>query len=344
VFGELPKLFDRDFAIGYFLPLMAFFAAGFGMAAAFGLDSLFGSVTSQNPIISTTIVALLAWLAGIILLALNRDIYRLFEGYGAVNPFRLLRRFEVKRYRALESCINELTVQQRTLTTAGQSIPADDLFKRGRLMRQMAEEFPDQEHWVLPTAFGNTLRAFEVYPRVMYGLESIEGWNRLQLVIPKDFRQLVDAAKAQTDCWVNVTLLSLALLPAYVAAVLYTGRVEVAWYPMIALIVAWLSLSRARSSAVEWGELVKSAFDVYLGDLRTKSALPAGATRLEEREVWTAFSQAIIFRRSKSLPERSPAPLVEGTKPQAPKPKPPAIRVAWYCRMVSFFSSGHSQQ
>lgn len=77
----------------------------------------------------------------------------------------------------------------------GREFPDDRLMKRNRLKLEIVESFPDQERWLLPTSFGNTIRAFEVYPRVMYGIDSIIGWNRLLGVIPKEYGDLYNDAK-----------------------------------------------------------------------------------------------------------------------------------------------------
>jgi hypothetical protein len=66
------------------------------------------------------------------------------------------------------------------------------------------------------------------------------------------------------------------------------------------IFISWL---RVRSAAVEWGEVVKSAFDVFLPELHKKLEFPI-ATREEERQMWERFSQAIIYRLPSSLPER----------------------------------------
>ena len=49
-------------------------------------------------------------------------------------------------------------------------------------LRYAVENFPDDIEWVLPTRLDNLIRAFEVYPRVVYGLDSIPAWPRLQAV------------------------------------------------------------------------------------------------------------------------------------------------------------------
>ena len=62
---------------------------------------------------------------------------------------------------------------------------------------------------LLPTSFGNIIRVIEIYPRVMYGFESIEGWARLLAVIPTDYRNLINAAKSDIDFWINIFFLAL---------------------------------------------------------------------------------------------------------------------------------------
>ena len=86
-------------------------------------------------------------------------------------------------------------------------------------MHQETIQFPDEEAWLLPTSFGNTIRAFEVYPRVMYGLDAIPGWLRILAVIPKDYRESVDNAKAQVDFWLNLWFLSILMIFEYVLTV-----------------------------------------------------------------------------------------------------------------------------
>lgn len=85
MFGELPKLFDRDFAIGYFLPVACFLSTLYGLLLIFHLTALVPFITQTNPeaklLIGTTVIGLSTWLISVFLLALNRTIYQLFEGY-----------------------------------------------------------------------------------------------------------------------------------------------------------------------------------------------------------------------------------------------------------------------
>jgi hypothetical protein len=168
-------------------------------------------------------------------------------------------------------------------------------------MLKRVTQFPDHDRWLLPTAFGNIIRAFEVYPRIMYGLESIQGWTRLLAVIPKEYRDLVDTAKAQTDFWVNLSFLSFLIIAEYIGISLYTHNLGMPFLPLVAAGVTCGASYMARKAAEEWGEWVKASFDVFLPELHAKLGFSPPETMEQEQEFWKGFSQAIIYRFPSSL-------------------------------------------
>lgn len=308
MFGELPKLFDRNFVIAFFLPVATFLAASIGLAYFYELFPTLLPSLKAEPLIGTTILGLVTWLGGVILLAANRDVYRLFEGYWRFNPFRLFSFVERWRYRKLKRRILELDRAYDSYLTE-QEEPSEEInLRRGRLLRLEAERFPDREEYLLPTAFGNTIRAFEVYSRVMYGLETIQGWSRLISVIPNNHLKLVDDAKAQADFWLNLRALSCLFVIEYAAVSTYAGRWDYIWFPVIAFTLALVAAWRAKSAAVEWGEIVKASFDVYLPSLLTKLQFPYPATKEAEINLWREFSQGIIYRLPGLVPVRVERP------------------------------------
>lgn len=303
MFGELPKIFDRNFVIAFFLPVATLIAASLGLAYAYDLFPTLLPTLKADLLIGTTILGLATWLGGVILLVTNRDVYRLFEGYGRINPLRLLSFFERWRYRRLKSQITALNSQYDSLA-ADQSPSAEMVSKHDTLLQREAGRFPDGEEWLLPTSFGNLIRAFEVYSRVMYGLETIQGWSRLLSVVPSSYLKLVDDAKAQTDFWVNLRLLSYLFIIEYVGVAIYTSRFDFIWFPIAAYVVSLVAAWRAKGAVMEWGETVKSAFDIYLPALLSKLQFPFPATKEGEQKLWGEFSQAIIYRLPELVPVR----------------------------------------
>lgn len=300
MFGELPKLLARDFAIGYFLPAAVFLAATFGLIAGFGLFHSLLSLANTDLLIGTTIVGLTSWIISVILLAANLSIYRIMEGYGRMNPAHLWGKVERKRYKRLQKDILNLNNH----IAQGKKFSHELQVKLDSLMKKAAERFPDEEHWLLPTAFGNTIRAFEVYPRVMYGAEAITIWNRLLTVIPKEYRELINEAKTQTDFWLNIWFLGILLVLEYLALTIYSFHLNLLWVPFLIVGIIFFASWMARRAALEWGDWVKGAFDIFLPKLHKELMFPIPNSKEEEKKQWIEFSQAIIYRHPIVMPVR----------------------------------------
>ncbi len=268
-------------------------------------------------LVGTTVLGLLSWVGGIILLAANRDLYRLMEGYGDVNPIRLFASFEKRRYQNITRDLESLDDEYRECYKVNKAFPENSRAKRNQVMRQLAEEFPDAEEYLLPTPFGNVLRSFEIYPRVMYGLEAIDGWGRLLAVIPKDYLDLVDAAKAHVDFWINLGLAFFLLLVEYVSVVEVLRHPIDLWVILVLLVLGTIAPLRATSSAREWGDYVKSAFDMFAPRMRESLDIPEPKDRQEEKRQWTRFSQAIVYRLPDVMPELRKKDIAQ--RPKRPK-------------------------
>ncbi len=314
MFGELPKLFDRNFAMAYFLPAVMFIGLVAEIASRFGKGASLISSLQADLLVGASLLGVISWLSGIFLLVTNRGLYRFLEGYGRYNPLKLMGRIEKSSFTRLQNEIAALDDQYREYIKLDQEFPQDLRTKRNELMRASAERFPDKMDLLLPTPFGNTLRAFEVYPRVMYGIESIDGWSRLLAIIPKEYRELMDNAKTQVDFWVNIGFLNFLLFLEYVGLAILTQSFPAWWILILLGVVGAISPYFAQSTAVEWGDYVKSAFDVFTAKLREALGIPAPADREEEKDQWVKYSQAIGYRLPGRLPEFKPEIVPEKEK------------------------------
>ncbi|NJN65907.1 MAG: hypothetical protein HC884_03915 [Chloroflexaceae bacterium] len=275
MFTKLPELFERNFLIGYFVPVLSFLVASLFLLGEFGvlpptLTTNLTITSEVDALIGVTVIGLLTWVVSIFLLAMNRDIVRVIEGYGGWNPARVFAGLERRHYQRLCREISRLNEEYRACHDEGQLFPPQKHARLAQLLQERVGHFPDDAQWLLPTSFGNTIRAFEVYPRVMYGVDAIPGWNRLLAVMPEAYAQLVDNEKAIVDFWVNMWLASLLCLVEYVGVALYTHTIVAPLLPPIALALLLFAYLRARSAAVEWGDMFKAAFDVFLPDLHRK--------------------------------------------------------------------------
>jgi hypothetical protein len=303
MFGELPKLFDRNFVIGFFLPVAIFITISILLVNPYAFGTQAVDFLTTDLLVGTTTIGLLSWVGGIVLLALNRDLYRLMEGYLKYNPLKLLGWMEKRRYQGFINELEKLDDEYRACIKARTEFPSESRIKRNKLMEQLMEEFPDKEELLLPTPFGNVLRSFEIYPRVMYGFDAIGGWGRLLAVIPKDYLELIDAARAQVDFWVNLGVVFILLQIEYIVLAFITGTPLQWWVVLLFIALGTIAPLRATSSAREWGDFVKSAFDVYRFILLESLGFDTPKDREEEKVMWNKYSQAIIFRLPEKLPE-----------------------------------------
>ena len=329
MFSELPKLFERNFAMAFFMPVAIFIGASLLLLDQYQLTQILPTLNFDT-LVGATLLGLISWLGGILLLVTNRDMYRLMEGYGKFNPVRLVGRFQRRRFQKLHERLGALNEEYRK---AGRNFPMEKMAERNTIMRELAEHFPDDERWLLPTAFGNTLRAFETYPRVMYGFESIDGWSRILGVVPEEYRTLIDNAKTQVDFWVNLGFISLLLLGEYFGIASYQGAFKAIWLLALIILALLIAPYRARRVAVEWGDLVKSVFDLYRFDLLKALGVELPKSRKEERALWTKVSQAIVYRLPASLPDLK--------KVQAGMPKDPTTDAPPPVREESHTSQTH---
>jgi hypothetical protein len=309
VFTELSKFLDRNFLVAYLSPAIIFL---FLNNAIFEWLGLMPDVSVSNiSILDTSIdeilligglALLLAASIGIILSALNQEFYRLFEGYGAYNPLKLFGWMERRRFRRIVDEVERLDNEYRECIMLNKDFPKKSTLRRNTLMRQLAEEFPDQEEYLLPTPFGNVIRSFEIYSRYMYGLEAVDGWARLLAVIPKDYLEHTNNARAKVDFWVNLGIIFALLQIEYIMLAFVTGTSLKWWVVLLFIWLGTIAPLRATGAAIEWGDFVKSAFDVYRFKLLEALGIDLPKTREGEKKLWTKYSQAIIYRLPETLP------------------------------------------
>lgn len=179
--------------------------------------------------------------------------------------------------------------------------------------------FPTRRELILPTRFGNAIRAFELYSSDVYGADSIPLWLNLATVVPKDFQSALEDARAQVNCLVNVAFFS------WVVAILAAGRYALSfdlvdaiwrqphwiepavlfgtvnwWFGAASLgaaLVGWGAYELAIEQVFGWGSLVKATFNSYLPALATAMGYSLPQTGAEQREFWIAVSRRAIQHR-----------------------------------------------
>lgn len=302
MFSSLPKLADKNFIIGFLLPaLLAILTVLFLFNDTAPHGSLFEAALKEATV-SATLLAVSGWGVATILLLCNYWLYRILEGYvGPLNreKWRKAKKEEVVRAQ------KELSSRYEPKTDSTVLGPTDEKAAYHRELRAFLKQYPNKEHLVLPTRFGNVIRAFETYPYHVYGIDSIPGWLRLQAVIPKEFQALLNDARAQVDFFVNTLFLSVVV--AILAATRCVLDVIANWrsfdnlsltFPVAAIVaiaIAWIAYHAAVGLAVAWGDIVKSAFDLYLPSLAKQLGYQLPDTEPKRKAFWEAATSMFLY-------------------------------------------------
>jgi hypothetical protein len=239
-------------------------------------------------------------LIGMVLMALNQQIIRLFEGaHGFQQGFLLkpLLERQRERHRAMFA----------DLQTLRQSYKAEkDDLKRHSLLRAIQREhskifvegaagemLPQDERRLAPTRLGNAFAVMEEYPYLRYGMDGMTFWPRLVGLISGDYKDLVGDEKTTLDFLLNLSLLSVvfgleALLVSYNNPIAFVLLAAASW------LAAYLAYRSAVDTALTLGELIKSCFDLFRHDLLKQLGFDKPASLEEEQRLWAGLTNYIL--------------------------------------------------
>ena len=306
MFGGFPKLFDRSFFIGYFVPAFLLFIGEGTNLLVFGyIDKKFTDILADKSTLGAVLSVVIIWLLSILLMTFNRPVIRLLEGYGDSNPFRIflpLRQSEFKS--RAEPHLRRL---QRVLDARRRGIPEAEEFSELSVYNA-ARDFPEALGLVLPTRLGNVMRAYERYSDVVYSIEAIALWPRLFMIIPEETRDRIRESEGLFNFCVNMLLSSIltlgtsgVMLVVSFCGTGYSGLTQAVSWPIILVLIfgtffAWYSWWVLPDAARQRGEQVKSTFDVFRGKLAEALGLELPATEAEEQRMWRLVSRRMLLR------------------------------------------------
>jgi len=283
-----------------------------------------------NPVGKTGIIALIiAIIIGFTLTSLSTFNLKVFEGYVLIQRLKFLRRGELKKYRRMKAKLGRINKRIEQLKRQrGPNIEkklSTLESKRYSLSVELQERFPAREADILPTHFGNILKAAETYPRSRYQIDSVPIWTRLVYVIPPSYEAKIDQSYNQLVFLVNCSLLCLAfttmsLFASLYQFILFQAKLQVttpAWIPyfiemnfhntsptifeqriwlygILAVMALCMSLVFQRAALLsvgEFGDTIRSSYDLFRFDLLRQLHFPLPADHLEEKNQWYRLSE-----------------------------------------------------
>lgn len=340
--GSFPKIVDKNFVIGFLLPVILGLVALAWLFPGLEILSPLRTVSANETTLGAmTYLILLSYGLAILLMVANTLQYRFLEGYlPPLSRWAWLRKGHQERRQALAAEHAGLITRWKEEKDA---FPVADAKWADVLKRRLVDGYPPLDQEVMPTRFGNVMRAFESYPLEAYGADGVPIWLRLAAVIPKDFAAELQDTRAQVNFLLNLLYILAALAfvalwkaiadtPEEALAAVWSGRVG-GWHVQaaaafglvaLALLPGVYLLTVARAQA--WGDAVKSAFDCYLPALVTQLGYATPTSADARRALWREINALFIYRQPMNPAHftiaATPAPAAaQATDAAAPEPR-----------------------
>jgi hypothetical protein len=332
MFSSVSKLVDKAFVVGFIVPTLIGALASLWLFRDYSsVSAILDSITDAKDFTKLTVFLLILWTLAILLMILNNLIFRVFEGYygplaGALRKERMREQYTLEQQFLKDE---DSAIRQQHLKTSDERALA--YLER---VREFVQRWPTRRGLVLPTRFGNAIRAFETYPESIYGIDGIPGWLRLQAVMGKDFETIVEDARAHVSFFVNISAISCAF------ALLAIGRlglilckampnipIDFQTGSFLVAAMGGMFVSRAAyklsvNQARAWGDMVRSAFDTYLPDLATKMGYALPSNQKDRRLFWQHLTSTFLYNESLSdnlIRNDSPPPTHTPERPENAK-------------------------
>jgi hypothetical protein len=318
--SDLPKLADKAFVLGFYLPSLLFIFALLALFSDCGTFAALPATIKTEDLEKLVYLVLAVWVLAVMMLMFNHVQLQICEGYRwPVSKFVSWKRAEVRRFRAMNRPYNVLIAEWRRTIARNERFPVAKQRQSDRLERELAQRFPAKIRWFLPTRFGNAIRAFETYSAVLYGADSIVLWPHLASVVPKEFQEAVDDPRSHVNCLVNIccfaAVVTLIAAARFVLSLNWNGAAKV--YPDYSVFMVllhranvWFGLAAVagvlicRSAyflsverVLEWGAAVKATFDCYLPDLAKRLGYALPESPDQQRAFWMAISRRAAYHR-----------------------------------------------
>ena len=236
---------------------------------------------NQKPLVQTllTLISglLVVAISAIVAQSLEQPILRLLEGYWPrwMRPLRraLIRQQRIKAERAEN--------RFQTLATKGlENFTLEETDEYVQLDWQL-KQTPTPSDRLMPTRLGNILRAAERRSLEKYGLESVICFPRLWLLLPNEVKTELTEARARLNTMARVWSWSLLFL---------IWSIWAWWVIPVGIVAAVLAHRWMLDSAVIYGDLVESAFDLHRTALYKSLRLPLPQNPTAERRMGQALT------------------------------------------------------
>lgn len=175
--------------------------------------------------------------------------------------------------------------------------------ERLAVYQEWSMAFPARLSWVRPTRLGNHTRTAETYSFLRYNLDAAVIWPRLREALPEKFAGRLGEAKTNMDLMLVLTTLALIFGIVWGGIFLIVRDASLEVHKWVAapitflgsIAIARVAYLNAAESALSYGELLKTAFDLYRWEALQALHLALPTDLESEKKLWGEIS-SLLYR------------------------------------------------
>jgi len=286
--SDVAGVFSRYFVVGFFVPAFIVLVALSQVLTKAFLPSSYERYADSPA--SILILGGAALVVALILDALNDPLMRVLQGSVLRDAPLPVRRAISPVDKILSN--RQLVLYDRFVARRDSSSSEVEKTKAAWILDR---RFPRSRARVLPSHFGNVLRATSDHPTSRWGLDMSAAWPRIEMLLNEREQDLHATAKGQLNFFLNGALL--VLVGGGVFALDHALHRSVLW---IGALVAAIALSYALyrlavGAAIRWGTEVRASVDLHRLELYEKVGLRAPREFAEERTTIAPLANACLL-------------------------------------------------
>ena len=287
--SDVAGVFSRYFIVGFFLP--AFFTL-VGLSQALTSSFIPSNYQELSNGAQLAVLGGTGLFLGLMLLGLNWQIFRLYEGYPLA---------EHKRWPLIGLLHKGFTRHQQDLFDRLTRVRDDESLEsglRGGAAWRLDRDFPAHRADVMPTRFGNAVLAFESHAMKRWGVDSVAVWPRIDMLLSERESEQQANARSEAAFFVNGSLLltvaGFLLLADQVVNCALSGFALLAY--LVPFLIAMLMTRWAAGAATRWGNTVRSAIDLHRLELYERMGVRRPFDFTDERtEIAEHVNQMLVY-------------------------------------------------
>lgn len=269
---------------------------------------------------------ILTVIIGFTLTALNTYILKIFEGYAFFHRlppiYKLMLKAKLNKARDLSF---QRDFYKRRISILENSFTQTDRTKRKikdfrskyySTASHYDQSYPQKINEILPTEFGNILKASEQYTNTRYGFDGVTFWPRILQVVPASYQINIEETRNELSFLVNMSVLAVLFFIFSVIAIFYTLAhpptgltgsdlllqvfLNAAGYGIagfISLTVNQFFYKASIYSVRSFGAMIRSTYDLFRLDLLKQFKLKMPKDSIEEWDAWKNLNEFIVLGR-----------------------------------------------